>query len=47
MIRQNANDDKPEMNQRNKPTFNSIEENIVDLKKKLDCEDPYLFAAYK
>ena len=46
-MRQDANDDKPEINQRNKPTFNSIDENIVDLKNKLDSEDSYLFAAYK
>ena len=33
--------------ERNKLTFNSIDENIVDLKNKLDSEDSYLFAAYK
>ena len=33
--------------ERNKPTFNSIDENIVDLKNKLDSEDSFLFAAYK
>ena len=44
-MRQNENDVKPEMRERNKPTFNSIDENIVDLKN--NSEDSFLFAAYK